>query len=133
MAFHHFLQTVERVTPADFDLHLVLDNASTHKASLIQRWLLGHPWVRLHLTPTTGAWLNLAERWFSVHTARRLRRGRFRSTRALESAIDVYVGTNNSKPKPLVWTKTADQILESVAEFCLRTSDSHHYRYVHEP
>ncbi|MEP6557919.1 MAG: IS630 family transposase [Burkholderiales bacterium] len=75
MEFRHFLQTVERVTRAEFDLHLVLDNASTHKASLIQRWLLRHPRVRLHLTPTTGAWLNLVKRWFSVHTARRLRRG----------------------------------------------------------
>ena len=124
--FRHFLQTVERATPAEFALHLVLDNASTHKTPLIQRWLLKHPRVQLHFTPTSGSWLNLVECWFSVLTARRLRRGRFPSTRALEAAIRSYVAANNVTPKPFVWTKTADQILESVAEFCERTSDSHH-------
>ncbi len=124
--FRHFLQTVERATPAEFALHLVLDNASTHKTPLIQRWLLRHPRVHLHFTPTSGSWLNLVECWFSVLTARRLKRGRFSSTRALENAIRAYVAANNSTPKPFVWTKTADQILESVAEFCVRTSNSHH-------
>ncbi len=124
--FRHFLQTVEHATPAEFDLHLVLDNASTHKTPLVQRWLLRHPRVHLHFTPTSGSWLNLVECWFSVLTARRLRRARFRPTCALEKAIRAYVAANNSTPKPFVWTKTADQILESVAEFCERTSDSHH-------
>jgi transposase len=124
--FRHFLQTVERATPVEFDLHLVLDNASTHKSPIIQRWLLRHPRVHLHFTPTSASWINLVECWFSVLTARRLKRGRFRSTRALENAIRAYVATNNVNPKPFVWTKTADQILQSVAEFCLRTSGSHH-------
>ena len=82
--------------------------------------------MHLHFTPTSGSWLNLVECWFSVLTARRLKRGRFRSTRALEDAIRRYVAANNAEPKPFVWTKTADQILKSVAEFCGRTSDSHH-------
>ena len=124
--FRHFLQTVERATPVEFDLHLVLDNASTHKSPIIQRWLLRHPRVHLHFTPTSASWINLVECWFSVLTARRLKRGRFRSTRALENAIRAYVATNNVNPKPFVWTKTAHQILQSVAEFCVRTSNSHH-------
>ncbi|WP_053844942.1 IS630 family transposase [Paracidovorax avenae] len=124
--FRHFLQTVERATPAHLDLHLVLDNASTHKSPIIQRWLLRHPRVHLHFTPTSASWINLVECWFSILTARQIRRGRFRSTRALENAIRAYVAMNNAAPKPFVWTKTADEILQSVAEFCLRTSDSHH-------
>ena len=124
--FRHFLKTVERATPAELELHLVLENASTHKSPIIQRWLLRHPRVRLHFTPTSSSWLNLVECWFSILTARQLRRGRFRSTRALENAIRAYVAANNSTPKPFVWTKTADQILQSVAEFCTRTCSSHH-------
>jgi transposase len=124
--FRHFLQTVERATPAELDLHLVLDNASTHKSPIIQRWLLRHPRVHLHFTPTSSSWINLVECWFSTLTARQLRRGRFRSTRALENAIRSYVAINNTNPKPFIWTKTADEILQSVAEFCIRTSDSHH-------
>lgn len=124
--FHHFLQTVERATPAELELHLVLDNASTHKSLIIQRWLLRHPRVHLHFTPTSASWINLMECWFSILTARRLKRGRFRSTRALENAIRAYVGINNVNPKPFIWTKTADQILQPVAESCIRTSSSHH-------
>jgi transposase len=123
--FRHFLQTVERGTPAKLDLHLVLDNASTHKSPIIQRWLLRHPRVHLHFTPTSASWINLVECWFSVLTARRLKRERFRSTRTLDNAIRAYVAINNVNPKPFIWTKTADQILQSVAEFCIRTSESH--------
>lgn len=114
--FRHFLQTVERATPAQLDLHLVLDNASTHKSPIIQRWLLKHPRVHLHFTPTSASWINLVECWFSILTARQIKRGRFRSTRALENAIRAYVGMNNAAPKPFIWTKTADQILQSVAD-----------------
>lgn len=124
--FRHFLATVDRATPADLELHLVLDNSSTHKTLLIQRWLLRHPRVHLHFTPTSASWLNLVECWFSVLTARQLKRGRFRSTQALEAAIRAYIAQNNADPKPFIWTKTADEILASVAEFCQRTSDSHH-------
>lgn len=124
--FRHFLATVEHSTPAGFDLHLVLDNASIHKTPLIQRWLLRHPRVHLHFTPTSSSWINLVECWFSILTARQLRRGRFRSTRALESAIRAYITENNAHPKPFVWTKSADDILNSVASFCQRTSNSHH-------
>jgi transposase len=105
---------------------LILDNASTHKSPLIHRWLVRHPRVHLHFTPTSGSWLNLVECWFSVLTARQLKRGRFGSTRALEDAIRRYIADTNIAGKPFIWTKSADQILESVAEFCQRTSGSRH-------
>ncbi len=124
--FRHFLATVDAATPPEFDLHLVLDNASTHKSPPIHRWLVRHPRVHLHFTPTSASWLNLVECWFSILTARQLKRGRFRSTRALEDAIRAYIAHTNAQPKPFVWTKTADQILASVARFCQRTSDSPH-------
>jgi len=124
--FRHFLATVERSTPPGLELHLVLDNASTHKTPLIHRWLVRHPRVHLHFTPTSSSWLNLVECWFSILTARQLRRGRFHSTRALECAIRAYIAENNAHAKPFVWTKSADEILSSVASYCQRTSNSHH-------
>ena len=124
--FRHFLATVDRATPVALELHLVLNNSSTHKTLLIQRWLLRHPRMHLHFTPTSASWLNLVECWFSVLTARQLKRGRFRSTQALEAAIRAYIAQNNADPKPFIWTKTADEILASLAEFCQRTSDSHY-------
>lgn len=124
--FRHFLRTVERATPAALALHLVVDNASIHKTPLIHRWLMRHPRVRLHFTPTSSSWLNLVECWFALLTARQFRRGRFRSTAALEQAIRTYIAHNNAQPKPFVWTKTADEILTAVTAFCQRTSNSHH-------
>lgn len=124
--FRHFLATVDQATPPEFDLHLVLDNASTHKTPLIHRWLLRHPRVHLHFTPTSSSWLNLVECWFSLLTARQLKRGRFRSTYSLEAAIRNYIAENNAQPRPFVWTKTADEILASVAAFAQRISNSHH-------
>jgi len=124
--FRKFLDTIDAHTPPELDLHLILDNASTHKTPLIHRWLLRHPRVHLHFTPTSASWLNLVECWFALLTTRRLARGAFRSTYALEQAIKGYIATTNAAPKPFVWTKTADDILESVARYCKRTSDSHH-------
>lgn len=124
--FRHFLDTVDRHTPTDLDLHLILDNASIHKTPLVHRWLLRHPRVHLHFTPTSASWLNLVECWFARLTTRQLARGAFRSTHALEQAIKTYITTTNAAPKPFVWTKTADEILESVARYCQRTNDSHH-------
>lgn len=106
----------------------MLDNASTHKTLLIHRWLLRHPRVHLHFTPTSGSWLNLVECWFSLLTARQLKRGRFRSTRSLEMTIRNYIAENNTRPKPFVWTKTADEILAPVAAFAQRISNSRHLK-----
>jgi transposase len=124
--FRKFLDAVEKNTPPQLELHLILDNSSIHKTPLIHRWLLRHPRVHLHFTPTSASWLNLVECWFALLTTRRLARGAFRSTRALEQAITSYIASTNAEPKPFVWTKTADEILESVARYCQRTSDSHH-------
>ncbi len=124
--FRAFLDQIEDSVPPKLDVHLVLDNASTHKAPTIQRWLAKRPRYHLHFTPTSASWLNLVEAWFALLTARQLRRGVFRSTRALGQAIRHYIASTNENPKPFVWTKSADDILASVQRFCQRTSNSHH-------
>ena len=124
--FRQFLDTVDAATPAEMDVHLILDNYSTHKTPLIQRWLVRHPRYHLHFTPTGSSWINLVERWFATLTERQLRRGVHRSTQELETALRRYVEHYNRDPKPFVWTKTADQILAALARFCKRTSDSGH-------
>ena len=124
--FRGFLATIDAAVPGDRELHLILDNYGTHKTPAIKRWLLRHPRFQLHFTPTGGSWLNLVERWFALLTERQLRRGTHRSTRELEAAIHAYLEHHNRHPKPFIWTKTADQILDSVARFCKRSSDSGH-------
>jgi transposase len=124
--FRKFLQTVQAQVPASLDIHLILDNSSTHKTAAIHRWLARHPRVHLHFTPTGSSWINLVERWFAALTEKQLRRGVHRSTRELETAIRRYVEITNGHAKPFVWTKTADEILASVARFCQRISNSGH-------
>jgi transposase len=126
LEFRRFLDTVDAATPAELDVHLILDNYGTHKTPLIQRWLVRHPRYHLHFTPPGSSWINRVERWFATLTERQLRRGTYRSTQELEAALRHYVQTYNQDPKPFIWTKTADQILEAVARFCKRTSDSGH-------
>jgi transposase len=124
--FRRFLDTIDANVPEDLEVHLILDNYATHKTPAIQRWLLRHPRFHLHFTPTGASWLNLVERWFASLTERCIRRGTHRSTRELEAAIKEYLAVNNDEPKPFIWTKTADEILRSVANFCKRTSGSGH-------
>ena len=124
--FRRFLDTIDANVPPTLDVHLILDNYGTHKTALIHRWLAKRPRFHLHFTPTSASWLNLVERWFAALTEKWLRRGSHRSTRQLEDAIAKYLALTNKTPKPFVWTKTADEILESVARFCQRTSDSGH-------
>jgi len=124
--FRRFLDTVDAATPAELDVHVILDNYGTHKTASIQRWLLRRPRYHLHFTPTGSSWINLVERWFATLTERQLRRGTYRSTQELENALKHYVNTYNQDPKPFKWTKTADQILGALARFCKRTSDSGH-------
>lgn len=112
--------------PPELNVHLVLDNASTHKPPLIQRWLAKRPRYHLHFTSSSAPWLNLVEAWFSLLTARQLRRGVFRSAHALEHAIRAYIASTNQDPKPLVWTKPADDILANIQSFYERTSSSGH-------
>ena len=124
--FRSFLATIDAAAPDALELHLILDNYGTHKTPAIKRWLLRHPRFHLHFTPTGGSWLNLVERWFALLTERQLRRGVHRSTRELEDAIRAFLEHHNRNPKPFIWTKTADQILDSVARFCKRISNSGH-------
>jgi transposase len=124
--FKQFLATLDREVPADFTVHLVLDNSSTHKTPAIQRWLTAHPRFVLHFTPTSSSWLNLVERWFAELTTKKLRRGAHRSVRDLNTDIRAWIDTWNDNPRPFVWTKTADQILDSIARYCERINESRH-------
>lgn len=111
--FRRFLDLIDRNVPKHLQVHLVLDNYNTHKTALIHRWLLKRPRYYLHFTPTSSSWLNLIERWFAEITRRCIRRGSFNSTRSLQSAIHQYLDVYNHDPKPFVWTKSADEILEA--------------------
>ena len=124
--FERFLNTIDAAVPADLDVHLVLDNYGTHKTVRIRRWLARHSRFHVHFTPTSASWLNLVERWFAMLTDKQIKRGTHRSTRALEAAIRDYLALTNDAPTPFVWTKTADDILASVARFCQRISDPGH-------
>ena len=122
--FRQFLDGIEAQVPAGLEVHLILDNYGTHKTALIRNWFAKRPRFHLHFTPTYGSWINLVERWFSEITNKRIRRGAFRSVRELEAAIREYIDVHNENPKPFVWTKTADQILASIARFAQRTRAS---------
>ena len=124
--FLKFLRTIEVNVPAELDIHLVMDNYGTHKTPAIKAWFARHPRFQVHFTPTSASWLNQVERWFATLTQKYLRRGTHRSTRQLEQAIRDYLAVHNANPKPFVWTKTADDILDSIKRFCMRISDSRH-------
>jgi transposase len=120
--FRQFLDAIEAQAPAELEVHLIADNYSTHKTALIRKWFAKRPRFHVHFTPTYGSWINLVERWFAELTNKRIRRGVFRSVKELESAIREYIGVHNEDPKPFVWTRTADQILDSIARYARRTS-----------
>lgn len=124
--FKRFLATIDAAVPAHLDVHLIIDNASTHKTPAIKRWLLAHPRFVVHFTPTSASWLNLVERWFGELTTKSLRRGTHRSVRALNADIRAWIEGWNENPRPYVWTKTADQILESITRYCTRINESGH-------
>jgi transposase len=124
--FKQFLVTIDREVPAELDVHIVLDNSSTHKTPAIRKWLTAHPRFVLHFTPTSSSWLNLVERWFSELTSKLLKRGAHRSVRDLNTDIRAWIDTWNENPRPFVWTKTAAQILDSIARYCTRINDSRH-------
>ncbi|HKO94789.1 MAG TPA: IS630 family transposase [Polyangiaceae bacterium] len=126
LEFRSFLDTIEANVPPELDVHLILDNYGTHKTASIRRWLAKRPRFHVHFTPTSASWINLVERWFATLTAKQIRRGTFRSTRALEQAIREYLAIYNENPQPFIWTKTADQIFESLGRFCQRTSGTEH-------
>jgi transposase len=114
--FIKFLNQLEREVPSDLDIHLILDNYSTHKSAAVQRWLQPRKRRRFHFhfTPTSSSWLNQVERWFGLITEKMIRRGTFRSVGELERAIYLWLATWNDGPKPFVWKATADVILDEV-------------------
>ena len=122
--FRQFLDVIEANVPAELEAHIIMDNYGTHKTALIRNWFAQRPRFHLHFTPTYASWINLVERWFAEITNKRIRRGVFRSVKELEAAIREYIEVHNEKPQPFVWTKTADQILASVARFAQRTWSS---------
>ena len=124
--FRKFLDRIDDAVPAALDVHLVLDNASTHKTKLIQRWLAKRPRYHVHFTPTSSSWINQVERFFSELTTKQLQRGVHRSVKDLEAAIYTFLAQRNKDAKPFVWTKTADEILDNIKRFCQRTSASGH-------
>ncbi|MFI6763787.1 IS630 family transposase, partial [Micromonospora sp. NPDC050417] len=124
--FLAFLRTIDRQTPTDLDIHLILDNYATHKTPAVRDWLLAHPRFHLHFTPTGASWLNLVERFFAEITVKLIRRGVHRSVTALEADIRAWIDNWNTNPRPYVWTRTADEILESLAAYCRRINDSGH-------
>jgi len=124
--FRRFLNLIDRSVPADLDVHVIVDNSSTHKTPTIQRWLLRHPRFTLHFTPTYSSWLNLVERWFAELTDKWLRRATHRSTRELVASIRTWIEQWNDQPRPFIWHKTADEILDNLAAYCSRISDSGH-------
>jgi transposase len=120
--FLRFLKLIDAAVPRDLELHLVLDNYATHKTPAIHQWLLKHPRFHLHFTPTSSSWMNLVERWFAELTNRKLRRSAHRSVTELETDIRKWTSEWNKNPRPFVWTKTADEILETLAAYCRRVS-----------
>jgi len=124
--FLRFLRTIDANVPADLDVHLILDNYATHKTPAVKRWLLRNPRFHLHFTPTGASWLNLVERFFAEITNKLIRRGVHRSVQALEKDIRAWLTGWNEQPRPYIWTKTADDILASLAAYCKRIKDSGH-------
>jgi transposase len=124
--FKKFLERIDSEVPGELDVHLVLDNYGTHKTQEIRRWLVRHPRFHLHFTPTGSSWLNLVERWFSELTTKKIKRGAHRSVSELERDIRSWIATWNENPRPYVWVKTADEILASLARYCIRISEAAH-------
>lgn len=123
--FVAFLRDIEASVEPDLEVHVVLDNLSAHKAPAVHRWLLRHPRVHFHFTPTYGSWLNMVERFFGLLTEKALRRGSHTSIPQLRAAILAYVAAHNEKGKPFRWTKTADEILDKMRRFGIRTQQVH--------
>ena len=124
--FKKFLAKIDAEVPADLHVHLVADNYGTHKTPTITAWLTSHPRFHMHFTPTSSSWLNQVERWFAYLTNQLIRRGNHTSVQALEPDLRTWAKTWNENPKPFVWTKTAEQILESLQRLITRINGAVH-------
>jgi transposase len=116
--FVRFLNKIDRNVPKGLEVHVILDNLATHKTPLVHAWLLRHKRFHFHFTPTYGSWLNLVERWFSALTTKKLKRSAHANVKQLANDIKSWVDNWNKDPKPFVWHKTADQILERIVGYC---------------
>jgi transposase len=124
--FRKFLATIDKTVPEGLDIHVICDNYGTHKTPAIKAWLARHPRIRLHFTPTGSSWINQVERWFGFLTDQMIRRGAHKSVQALEKDIRTWVAGWNDNPKPFVWKKTAEEILDSLARYLKRISGPGH-------
>jgi transposase len=124
--FRKFLVKLDKQVPAALDVQLICDNYATHKTDAIPRWLAAHPRFHLHFVPTSSSWLNLVQRWFSELTTKVLQRGVHQSVPALEADIRTWIEHWNDDPRPFVWTKTAEEILDALAAYCQRISGAGH-------
>jgi transposase len=124
--FKKFLTKIDQVVPDHLDIHLICDNYGTHKTPAIKAWLARHPRFHMHYTPTYSSWVNQVERWFGFLDDQKIRRGVHTSVQALETDIRTRVADWNDNPKPLIWTKTAEEILESLHRLCQRISGAGH-------
>jgi transposase len=124
--FKKFLVTIDKAVPAELDVHLICDNYGTHKTPAIKAWLARHPRFHMHFTPTGSSWINQVERWFGFLTDQLIRRGVHKSVQSLEKDIRNWIAQWNDDPRPFVWKKTAEEILESLVRYCRRISDAGH-------
>jgi transposase len=124
--FKKFLTTIDKAVPQELDVHVVCDNYGTHKTPAIKAWLARHPRFHLHFTPTGSSWINQVERWFGFLTDQLLRRGVHKSVQALEADIRAWIADWNQHPRPFIWSKTAEEILDSLARYCRRISGAEH-------
>jgi transposase len=122
--FREFLDLIEAQVPRHLDVHLIMDNYSTHKTALIRNWFAKRPRFHVHFTPTYSSWLSLVERWFAELTMKQIRRGAYRSVAQLKAGIQAFIDAHHDNPKPFVWMKSADAILASIARFAQRTADA---------
>jgi transposase len=124
--FKKFLTTIDKAVPQELEVHVVCDNYGTHKTPAIRSWLARHPRFHVHFTPTGSSWINQVERWFGFLTDQMLRRGVHKSVQALEADIRAWIADWNQHPRPFIWSKTAEEILDSLARYCRRISGAGH-------
>lgn len=122
--FREFLDLIDAQVPRRLDVHIIMDNYSTHKTALIRNWFAKRPRFHVHFTPTYGSWLSLVERWFAELTMKQIRRGAYGSVAQLKAGIQEFIDAHQNNPKPFVWTKSADDILASISRFAQRTADA---------
>jgi len=124
--FKKFLITIDKTVPEGLDIHLVCDNYGTHKTPAIKAWLAKHPRVHMHFTPTGSSWLNQVERWFGYLTDQKIRRGAHKNVQSLEADIASWITSWNADPKPFIWKKSAEEILDSLSRYLQRISGARH-------